>query len=392
MKSILDYGAKGNGVDDDTVAIQAAIDAGGAEFPERTFRFSKQLTIKKPCNLWGTGATLLAPKFIQNAIVLNAAKHVTIHGLAIQAVAHTLLSNSGACEDVEISRCELLGTFPTTNYLINFENSKGVAVEDCQGSGTQYGFRFGSGMLRSRIAYCEIQNWLQYAYHIWSGAAGTRDIELYRNSCINPLAGKGSRQGIVVLSDPDNMNRRNVSLRILYNIMRGESQPYNPANPAANKGSGDLIVLHNCSNFLVEGNEAYYGGEIGITVSRFCKYGVISKNSIRGNDAHGLQVSGLNDRCEYITISNNRIYNNGLRKDGKADVMSQLYLQDAEDILIEGNQLEDLFEKRRCKSGIQMALCENVTIPPESNQITFKDAVGAVPILEFKRPPEVKAN
>jgi len=62
IKNVKDFGATGDGVTDDTVAIQAAVDAvttagGGVFFPDGQYGLSSQITIEstKPVNLFGSG-------------------------------------------------------------------------------------------------------------------------------------------------------------------------------------------------------------------------------------------------------------------------------------------------------------------------------------------------
>lgn len=381
MKSILDFGAKGNGVDDDTDAIQAAIDAGGAEFPALTFKFTKQLNIGHACRLIGFNAKLRAPKFIQNAIVFNGSEGVVLDGFTIQAVTHTLLSNTSSCIGIHINKCLLIGTFPTTNYLINFQHGKRIDIEKCYGRDTQYGFVFGTEVHDSYMKYCEIQSWLQYAFYCQIGSYGIWNIELANNTTAGPLIGKGAKQSLVILGDPNHDNKKAENIIVLNNICKGIRKPWD--KNALDSGSGDQIVLHHCKNFQLIGNESYGGGENGITVTRQCSDGIITHNSCWENDAHGMQVSGQNDRCSNIIIAQNHLYNNGLRKDGKGDVMSQLYCQDADDLLIDGNLLEDRFDKRQCKNGVQLALCKGVKVTT-SNQYNWKDEIGFMPWIHYR--------
>ncbi|MDQ3563047.1 MAG: right-handed parallel beta-helix repeat-containing protein [Pseudomonadota bacterium] len=75
--SVKSFGAKGDGVKDDTQAIQNAMNSmtngGTLEFPAGTYKYSKALKLTKPnVKLWGYGATLKPTNVNSHAIQLIA--------------------------------------------------------------------------------------------------------------------------------------------------------------------------------------------------------------------------------------------------------------------------------------------------------------------------------
>lgn len=84
--SVKDFGAVGDGVTDDTAAIQAAIDATTGEivFPEGTYKISAALNVKSNQNLIGDGATITMTNgvFLAGLSVISAS-NVRINGLKL---------------------------------------------------------------------------------------------------------------------------------------------------------------------------------------------------------------------------------------------------------------------------------------------------------------------
>ncbi len=75
--NVKSFGAKGDGVADDTTAIQKAMDSmtngGTLEFPAGTYKYSNELKLTRPnVKLWGYGATLTPTNRSGNAIWLQA--------------------------------------------------------------------------------------------------------------------------------------------------------------------------------------------------------------------------------------------------------------------------------------------------------------------------------
>jgi len=77
VANVRDFGAIGDGLADDTAALQSAIDSltdgGTVLLPPGTYVYTKVLQIKRPrVRVWGYGATLHAPDPQQQSVQLNA--------------------------------------------------------------------------------------------------------------------------------------------------------------------------------------------------------------------------------------------------------------------------------------------------------------------------------
>ena len=88
--SVKDFGAVGDGVADDTVAIQAALNSGAAkvDFPPGTYRISTALLAASNQELIGSGGTLTMPNGVYlDGIYVNGKTNVKIKGLRITGAA-----------------------------------------------------------------------------------------------------------------------------------------------------------------------------------------------------------------------------------------------------------------------------------------------------------------
>lgn len=109
------FGAAGDGVTDDTAAVQAAFDAGNKHvfFPAGTYLISGGIVVPSGVDVSGagdasvikTGATLSATSGVQAMIVAQSGSRISIRDLAFDASAMTTFSGGMRCVWFDASTC-----------------------------------------------------------------------------------------------------------------------------------------------------------------------------------------------------------------------------------------------------------------------------------------------
>ena len=135
--NVLDFGAVGNGVADDTAAIQAAIDAveaaggGQVKLPTGTYKITFSLTITGAVPVWitGTWASVLSNKGVGNTITVgnasaNQTADIRILGISIQGQAGTL-------DGIQILRIQQARV---EGVRIKFMGGNGLSMAGCYAS------------------------------------------------------------------------------------------------------------------------------------------------------------------------------------------------------------------------------------------------------------------
>jgi Pectate lyase superfamily protein len=136
--SVMDYGAIGDGLTDDSIAIQNAINAnprGLLTFPARKFKISSQINILNGCKLQGVRGltTIILATQNQHGFVVgdgtsatrSTAIHTTIDGFAFNPSSSVAAFTSGQCiylkhvEFVSVTNCHFYGSNGASNVLYN---------------------------------------------------------------------------------------------------------------------------------------------------------------------------------------------------------------------------------------------------------------------------------
>jgi parallel beta-helix repeat protein len=143
--SVRDYGARGDGVTDDTAAIQAAIDAAnGVFFPSGTYLVSAQINVKANLFLRGEGGSKISLKVGVTPYVLrgNAVNNFTMRDLEIEGngavgLSTVYITNS---TNVTVDNCKITKSGSIAIQIVNCTFAK---VENCTLSSNYfYGLEF----------------------------------------------------------------------------------------------------------------------------------------------------------------------------------------------------------------------------------------------------------
>jgi hypothetical protein len=189
------YGTKGDGVTDDSGAIQAAITAmaavgGTVIFPPGNYAIAVGLTMGSGVNLQGNGATLTLTQ--SAGTMLTTGSNHYIRGLTLnannfatsRAVLINLVSNV-TIEDVTILNS-------STAIVAGFQiiGSTNIITQRCVVSGTSQGFYISDACNGVAVIDCHITNYVARGiYLVTTGPTAPRNIRIQSNTIENPGLG-----------------------------------------------------------------------------------------------------------------------------------------------------------------------------------------------------------
>ena len=312
--NVLDYGAKGDGVTDDTSAIQAAINAASSSsvynriyIPKGTYLLNSQLTISSEVLLYGEG-TLKEGSLTDATILINNTDNVGIAGLSFEGP--ETLSTWEALTAGERQSYKAFVKFDNckNGYVINTRSSgkRGVVyLYDCQKMQIQ-GNRH-NGFFGDIATPASNPNYYS-AFH----CSGGRENHLTNNEAYSVgsvvLLGRDSSFNIV-----SNTSGREMHDNGIYNSS-GDSSSFSGGTFENTLGSGVKARgrSHVVSGFTIKGcNVGVNLTGNGTTPDAFNSNGfgtVCSNNTIASATGHGIQVSGQDGLyARDFVISNNTI-------------------------------------------------------------------------------------
>ena len=256
VKSVRDYGAVGDGIVDDTGAIQAAIDdevLDSVYFPPGTYRITSQLLVAKTQRLVGDTrvASVILSASAAEPVLRIEGPAVRVHRLEFAGGLHGILVQSAP--DVLIEDCH-----------VHDSTGRGIAIQDSTGF---------------HLSHCEIHDVpLQAIDLVFSSNGVVRDCDI-RNALhgIQWWGGEGS----VPLGVAD--------VRILGNHVTSVTG----AGIWGTRGKRVVVasnIVENC-------------GDVGIDYEG-CHHGVIDGNVVRNAINGGIATF---DESQYLVISDNLI-------------------------------------------------------------------------------------
>lgn len=289
--SVTDFGAVGDGITDDTTAIQAALDSGALVllFPSGTYNITTSIKINSNTTIFAYGATLVRMANIDNMIInksdgitglYDANENIKIFGLKVNGNSATYTTPAtlvafGHAKNIVIRDCEIYNV--PTYHAIELNAVERAIVESCylhNGTGTellQLDLAGGSGLFP------------------WFGPfdfTPCRDIVVNNCHFYDANGGVGSHSG----NDPNQH----------YNIVWSNNTFRNMASP------GHAMSAYNYRNLTIVGN-VVDSCIFGITCFRTVVVGqtdwTISGNTFINATGHGRHITIFNVRN--VIVSNN---------------------------------------------------------------------------------------
>lgn len=318
--SVKDFGAKGDGVTDDSTAIQTCINnASVIFFPSGSYLISTTISIPSYKTLQGNGQATIQLKANSNSHmfrIADGATNVVIDGFIIDGQKVTNTGGNGITTGTGVGNtsinirnnyvknCSNFGIYfaGTTLYDITVINN---SVTGCTAAGIT-----ADGNV-SKFEYNNNRAWL-------NGTHGIGIIGIAIDGTINSNVCWDNGQAVPTADNITGYNSGNANITISGNVCRGG------LNNGIHVGGSRLNIIGNTitsalfyglsvwpntgngDDITIVGNILKSNGLSGMWIKN-CTSGVISGNLIRDNTQHGL----LLDTCTDVAITGNTAIGNG---------------------------------------------------------------------------------
>jgi len=336
--SVKDFGAVGNGVADDTAAIQAALTAKLAvNFGDASnvYKISGELTVQSGAFLFGSGATIRQTTNVTSMLNIVGKTNIYIDGLTFDDTGAGYVTNDGTpnaaifggagTQYVTVTRCKFT---KVTYAAIRFVGSSNITVKNntiigpgvatlpsntnlrCYGvlfdaacnrfvcndnqiTGTTHGIR----IEQATNGVCNGNNIFdipgQHGFYI---GAACSNLTISGNS-ISVIA----LQGIKIQAQNSYSDVLNIAV-VGNTLISCLDSAITTSN-----GAGATAQTAKCGNITIEGNTIRTSGGSGLSIQNTVQ-AVVSGNSIQNSTFSGIAFSA----CDHILISSNVITTAGL--------------------------------------------------------------------------------
>jgi hypothetical protein len=354
--SVKDFGAVGDGVTDDTAAIQAALDASkSVYFPEGIYALADQIVLNTAQKLTGDGyaSVLLSTGTNKHIVYGNNVDNIEIDSLFFKGNATgTGVAGHGIrllnAEYINIHDCyfDTIGNVTGFAGCISGEFCEKVIVDSCiflgNGGGSVTGADIGFGYYGK---YCNITNNISYSNHdamISLAAVGVAKEDTTNHVVANNVGIRRdtntSRSGIIITYN-DKAAYTTITGNILYNwVWNGiyiQSATSNVAESAGFTIQGNIVRYCGGENSSI-GSGIYLSGNNGLTCTgNLVEYtGYNSSGVARGAANNGINVQ---NSATNISVTGNVVR----RSKGSGISFQPLSGYQQIDIAVSGNVFDD---------------------------------------------------
>lgn len=351
--SVKDFNAKGDGVTDDTIAIQNALNAGAGGivfFPIGTYIVNPQVFI--PSNTWvlgsGPGSVIqcnsstLARGVLTNAAGAGGNTNIKVSDLTVQ---RTVVNGGGFFD------------------IIYFQNSTFIWIEDCKAIGAATGTTSPTGNKGICCDGCQYV-WISrnYVKNVsdnpiatnWNGARTAGHIHISHNT-----TEIGSWTGSHILCTADHaVIEGNVAIGgTTFDIEVGDN-----VNDLVVRGniaeSCGLIIALSGTNLLIEGNTALSG-----SVNIATDFGTVTDIVIRNNNVAQIRVIATTNPFQSCTVEGNQVHGSAVYGIG---------VQEVDNATVKNNHVHNCTQY-----GIQLFTMKNYVIEGNTIHDNTLDGINA---------------
>jgi hypothetical protein len=276
--NVRDFGAKGDGVTDDTLAIHVARDLGGEVFfPNGTY-LTSGITANVSKQRW---------RLSDNA-VLKAKSTSTAPVFTARAVGVTIKGGTIDGNRANVSSANVAGIY-TYDKTATDLTIDGVTISNTLGYGVQ---SFGS---RTKIRNCSLSNIGSVGILLNTSGANIYDCEV-----VNTLVDRSNENAATI-------NTAGIQVRgdATYSASRAKvigNTVLMPSNPSDAAGAPLCIEFGTNADYGVCANNTVNGGSMGVSISS-ADYVSVVCNTINSPSLAGIEIAG----CNNTSISSNTI-------------------------------------------------------------------------------------
>lgn len=201
------YGAKGTGIDDDTEAIQTAMDSGKiVYFPKANYLVHGKILVPAGSVLIGNDAVIKWTNNVDDTFLFGnfGIQNIHIEGITFDFDGQTDLKygmSFTTCENISIKNCEFVNSY---GYALRLTETHDFRIEDCTfhaidgGTGNPGGAIFGIDSYDGIVKGCECFD-IDDHFAYFAGASSTYNIVIENNNIYSSGFGGYTSGGAIVL-------------------------------------------------------------------------------------------------------------------------------------------------------------------------------------------------
>lgn len=372
--SAADFGAVGNGVADDSRALQKAIDAAAAAGGGTVcLTVGKKYLVGAPLHLKSgvtiasdrARATIVTAASYSESYVLDArdAKVIALRNLTFLCEERPSLTRCVhlvGCTDVQLDNLHVegisAGTYVPTpgvasSALIRFEHCHRVEVRGCRLTKAYVGLNVAGNSTHVTVDDCDVHDVTQFGMHVLGGVDSHTEHLTISRCRLERIGGTAGQVGYPIYITCGGNNpaaQKHRFVRGLDNLIIGNKKAYGQG------GNADLFAIYDIFDGVFERNALFFGGDAGLSTDR-CRKLVIAGNIIGHCHTVGINVWQTND----VTVTGNVVYNNYQNYGGAAHPEPRggirTYARSgfkAENVVIVGNRCFDDQETKTQDYGV----------------------------------------